>query len=204
MENEILDVLAHIQMCIQVPKNKSAVISNRSFAYRSAEDILETVRKIIKELDKKCIVVCDDEIVLVGNRYYVKATARIIIGRKQIKSVGYAREADEFKGMSVGQLTGATSSYARKYALCGLFAISDGNDLDSAGDGKPTQSKKPENVVIEKKKEVLSMQNTALINIIISAISKGKRTIEDVKKAYILTEEIENHIKTKIHENNSI
>ena len=76
-------------------------------------------------------MVISDEVVCVGARYYVKATATLGNGKEGIEVSAYAREAEEKKGMDAAQITGAASSYARKYALNGLFAIDDTKDADS-------------------------------------------------------------------------
>jgi len=100
------------------------------YSYRSAEDILESVKPLLFE--NKCMVTLTDELILVGDRYYIKAMATIINEKdKSISCFGLAREALQQKGMSDGQITGASSSYARKYALNGLFAIAENDDLDS-------------------------------------------------------------------------
>lgn len=80
----------------------------------------------------------NDEVVLIGDRYYIKATAILSDGEDEITATAFAREEKEQKGMSAGQLTGATSSYARKYCLNGLFCIDDAKDLDSDAYAKQT------------------------------------------------------------------
>lgn len=90
----------------------------------------------------------NDEVVLIGDRYYIKATAILSDGEDEITATAFAREEKEQKGMSAGQLTGATSSYARKYCLNGLFCIDDAKDLDSDAYAKqtgqqPRQQKNP-------------------------------------------------------------
>lgn len=90
----------------------------------------------------------NDEVVLIGDRYYIKATAILSDGEDEITVTAFAREEKEQKGMSAGQLTGATSSYARKYALNGLFCIDDAKDLDTDAYAKqtgqqPRQQKNP-------------------------------------------------------------
>ncbi|KEN70977.1 ERF superfamily protein [Escherichia coli 1-392-07_S4_C3] len=90
----------------------------------------------------------NDEVVLIGDRYYIKATAILSDGEDEITATAFAREEKEQKGMSSGQLTGATSSYARKYCLNGLFCIDDAKDLDSDAYAKqtgqqPRQQKNP-------------------------------------------------------------
>jgi len=124
-----------IQSALKAPKSNTNNFGK--YKYRSCEDILEAVKPLLAE--QQCSLVINDEIVLIGERYYVKATATIENGAPPevgiISVSAYAREPQEKKGMDLAQLTGATSSYARKYALNGLFAIDDTKDADTM---KPT------------------------------------------------------------------
>lgn len=114
--------LVKIQTSLNAPKDKKNTFAN--YVYRSAESILEALKPHLKE--NNCTVVLTDEIVLVGDRFYIKATATLSNGKgEQVSACGYAREAEIKKGNDDAQITGACSSYARKYALCGLFAIDD-------------------------------------------------------------------------------
>ena len=109
------------------------------YSYRSCEDILEAVKPL---LDKyKVAIVIKDDIVLAGDRFYVKATATLIDSEtgETVEASAFARESADKKGMDSSQVTGATSSYARKYALNGLFAIDDNKDADATNThGKET------------------------------------------------------------------
>lgn len=119
-----------IQSKLKAPKGNTNAFGK--YKYRSCEDILEALKPLLAE--QKCELIIDDEIVLIGERYYVKATACISIdsdGGNGVSVSAYAREPAEKKGMDLAQLTGATSSYARKYALNGLFAIDDTKDADT-------------------------------------------------------------------------
>ena len=117
--------LSRIQKNLKAPKaqfNKFA-----SFNYRSCEDILEAVKPLLNGL---CLVL-NDEVVVIGDRYYVKATATISNEITSISAIAFARESLIKKGMDEAQITGTASSYARKYALNGLFAIDDTKDSDT-------------------------------------------------------------------------
>lgn len=119
----------NIQNELKAPKSQFNKFGN--YKYRNTEDILEALKPLLSS--HKAIINVSDEIELIGDRYYVKATARLIDveeGNQEIKSTAYARESLERKGMDLSQLTGSTSSYARKYALNGLFAIDDTKDSD--------------------------------------------------------------------------
>ena len=136
--------LQEIQAALKSPKNQYN--SFAKYNYRNQEDILESVKPLLAEYGYSLVI--GDEIIDVCNRVYVKATATIYDGDKIVMSnTACAREPESKKGMDDSQLTGATSSYARKYALNGLFAIDDTKDADSM-DNTKTQ-KKPEPVITE-------------------------------------------------------
>ena len=120
----------------KLSKIQATLVSNKgqfnkfgNYNYRSCEDIMQALKAHL--LESGCTVTVSDEIVAVGHRIYVKATATFSDGEHSISVSAFAREAENKKGMDDSQLTGATSSYARKYALGGLFAVDDNKDADS-------------------------------------------------------------------------
>lgn len=120
--------LIAIQSKLKAPK--SQVNKFGGYKYRSAEDILEAVKPILHETN--CILTITDDIIEVAGRVYVKATARLINSEGLIiETSASAREEESKKGMDASQITGAASSYARKYALNGLFCIDDTKDADA-------------------------------------------------------------------------
>lgn len=121
-----------IQHKLKAPKGQYN--SFGKYNYRSCEDILEGIKPLLKEHNLALLI--DDEIVQIGERYYVKATARITDGREIVSATAYAREPDTKKGMDESQITGATSSYARKYALNALLCIDDTKDADTMDNSK--------------------------------------------------------------------
>lgn len=121
-----------IQHKLKAPKGQYN--SFGKYNYRSCEDILEGVKPLLKEHNLALLI--DDEIVQIGERYYVKATAKITDGREFVSATAYAREPDTKKGMDESQITGATSSYARKYALNALLCIDDTKDADTMDNSK--------------------------------------------------------------------
>lgn len=133
MSKEFYARLAAIQENLNAPKNQYN--SFGKYKYRSCEDILEGVKPLLNGL----FLSISDEVVLIGERYYVKATATITDGENSHTATALSREEEEQKGMSAGQLTGATSSYARKYCLNGLFCIDDAKDLDTDSYAKQTK-----------------------------------------------------------------
>lgn len=122
-----------IQSELKAPKSQFNKFGG--YKYRKAEDILEAVKPLLNK--QKCTLTITDDIVMVGNRIYVKATATIKNEKGEFETTtGWAREEETKKGMDGSQITGASSSYARKYALNGLFAIDDNADSDTTNDGQ--------------------------------------------------------------------
>lgn len=119
--------LLAIQTKLKAPKGQYNKFGN--FNYRSAEDILEAVKPLNAE--QGVLLTITDEIKEVGGRIYVVATATVSDGTDELKVSAFAREPENKKGMDESQITGATSSYARKYALNGLYAIDDNKDADT-------------------------------------------------------------------------
>ena len=127
--------LVNIQAELKAPKNQ--VNSFGKYKYRSAEDIIEAVKPILFKYQTALLIT--DEVVQVADRVYVKATAMLIDETNEelpVKVYGWAREEEVKKGMDAAQITGSASSYARKYALNGLFAIDDTKDADSTNEHK--------------------------------------------------------------------
>ena len=131
-----MDILSKIQTELVAPKNQRNNFGK--YNYRSCEDILEGLKPLL--LKYECSVVLTDDIIMVGDRIYVKATASLYGKVKSLagecidrlaESTAFAREPKEQKGMNEAQITGSASSYARKYALNGLFAIDDSKDADT-------------------------------------------------------------------------
>ena len=122
--SNIYSKLMTIQSNLKAPKGQYNNFGK--YKYRSCEDILESVKPLLSQHD--CALVITDDIVMLGERIYVKATAKLISGSEHIESSAFAREEDTKKGMDSSQVTGAASSYARKYALNGLFCIDDTKD----------------------------------------------------------------------------
>jgi hypothetical protein len=156
--------LNQIQQALKVPKSHTNTFAN--YQYRNCEDILEAVKPLLGD----SILTLSDEIVQLGDRYYVKATAAISVDKENaIVVTAYAREPLEKKGSDASQITGAASSYARKYALNGLFLIDDTKDADGDDNAsvasktprydavRAAQAKEPENrsgIALADKKEI--------------------------------------------------
>lgn len=124
----LIEKLVCIQDELKAPKGQRNTFGKYNF--RSCEDILEAVKPILKKYE--ATITLSDEVVVIGDRYYIRATARLSDKDNPYYEVtAYAREDSEVKGMSQAQVTGSTSSYARKYALNGLFAIDNTDDPDT-------------------------------------------------------------------------
>lgn len=129
---EFIEKIVAIQSELKAPKGQYN--SFGKYNYRSCEDILEGVKPLLAK--HGLVLTIRDGIELIGDRYYVKATATITDGKEQLSTDAYARESLDKKGMDASQVTGATSSYARKYALNGLLAIDDTKDADTMDNSK--------------------------------------------------------------------
>lgn len=125
----IFAALMAVQAELKAPKNQHNSLGK--YDYRSAEDIIEAVKPLLK--DNGLFLNMSDDIVLIGDRYYVKATVKVVdvVTGESVQTSALAREAAQKKGMDESQVTGTASSYARKYALNGLFAIDDNRDADT-------------------------------------------------------------------------
>lgn len=133
----IFEKISDIQMRLKAPK--SQYNSFGKYNYRNCEDILEAVKPLLNE--HKLYINISDTVEHIGDRYYIRATVTVSDGESTITSQAYAREEESKKGMDGSQVTGASSSYARKYALNGMFAIDDTKDSDTTNTGGKEQPK---------------------------------------------------------------
>jgi len=137
-ELSLQESLVVIQSKLKAPKGQFN--SFGKYNYRSAEDILEAVKPLLAE--HNVVLNMSDRVELIGARYYIVCTAKVIKGEEEIVSEGRAREDESKKGMDGAQVTGTSSSYARKYALNGLFCIDDTKDADTDEYAKQQQAPK--------------------------------------------------------------
>lgn len=124
--SDIYSKLAKVQQSLNAPKGRTNEFGG--YAYRSCEDILQAAKPLLND----AVIIINDAIEMIGERYYVKATASFHCGSDSVSATAYAREPLTKKGMDDAQLTGSTSSYARKYALNALLLIDDNKDPDAA------------------------------------------------------------------------
>lgn len=141
----INEKLVKIQHELKAPKDQHNNFGG--YSYRSLENILESVKPLLAEAGLSIIL--SDDIAEVGGRVYVKATATISDGAESISNTAFAREDESKKGMSDPQITGACSSYARKYAVQGIFAIDDSKDPDTESYQRRTQSRQSQGITCE-------------------------------------------------------
>lgn len=175
--------LMNIQTALKAPK--SQYNSFGKYSYRNCEDILEALKPLL--LEEKAIVNITDEIILIGDRYYVKATARIIDAESGdfVEASALAREDATKKGMDSSQLTGSTSSYARKYALNGLFAIDDTKDSDTTNTHDKTDNtsnKKLSDAQIKRLYTVASLAKFDNNKVNQMVLQKYKKSVEELNK----------------------
>ena len=184
----INEKLLDIQTRLKAPK--SQYNSFGKYPYRNCEDILEAVKPFLKE--HKLTLRLTDEIVLVGERYYVQATAILSDGENTVTTSASAREEETKKGMDASQITGSSSSYARKYALNGMFAIDDTKDSDytnNKDDNKNVTTQQPKNQQKSKAK-LITPETMKAVNI---ALTRYK------EKAHIDTKKLLEHIKKTLN-----
>lgn len=158
-----------VQSQLKAPKNQRNDFGG--FNYRSCEDILEAVKPLLKA--EGLFLTITDDIVVLGDRYYVKATATLTDGDRRLSNQAFAREPEERAKMTDSQVTGAASSYARKYALNGLLAIDDTKDADALNNGKAADNGKAKAIA-----EVRNAADTPSLNAVYKKHEKafGKDT----------------------------
>lgn len=160
--------LVRIQKTLKAPKNQKNEHGN--FNFRSAEDICEGYKLVAGDT----VLLIKDEVVLIGTRFYIKATASLHLGDEVISVDAFAREPEKFASMNEAQSTGSSSSYARKYALNGLFAIDDTKDVDAS-------TTPEEKAKVDERENILSDHETAIS--MIDDMEKLKEYWEDNKDA---------------------
>ena len=131
--------LIEIQAELKAPKSQFNKFGG--YNYRNCEDILEAVKPLCAK--HEIVPLLSDEIVMIGDRFYIKATAKVTDGKEEIATTAFARESKEKKGMDESQITGSASSYARKYALNGLFCIDDTKDADFMDNSQSNKQQQP-------------------------------------------------------------
>lgn len=177
----IHEKLAIIQQELIAPKNQFNNFGK--YNYRSCEDILEGLKPCLKKVN--AAVTVSDEIVQIGERYYIKATATLHDAESGdcLSNTAYAREEESKKGMDASQVTGATSSYARKYALNGLFCIDDVKDADSR-DNRQNEAEEQKKAEEEQKKIESSLIPEVKVNALLAKCEKEGVDPKKILKLY--------------------
>lgn len=170
--------LQEIQHRLKAPKGQYN--SFGKYKYRSCEDILEAVKPILNEVG--CTLTLSDEPCLIGDRYYIKATATLIGEDTNEVVTAYARESETKSGMDASQITGTASSYARKYALNGLFCIDDTKDADTDEYAAQTTKKTPTPAPA---KETFDPSHRHW-NVVLEKMASGKGSLAELQKKYIV------------------
>lgn len=175
--------LLNIQTELKAPK--SQYNSYGKYNYRNCEDILEAVKPLLKK--ENCTLFLTDEVETIENRFYIRVTVHFvdIDDGTTINVTAFAREEESKKGMDGSQVTGASSSYARKYALNGLFCIDDTKDSDATNkeEDKPDEAKK------EEKKEKKRLANAI-------------KSIDELAKKLIEIKKVEKNVVTNVVKEN--
>jgi hypothetical protein len=176
------------------------------YSYRKAEDILSAVKPFLKE--NSCILLLSDEIELVGDRFYIKATATLVCTEtgEEIKVSAYAREDLTRVKMDVSQLTGVSSSYARKISMSGLFGLDNNKDADELDNTKLSAKKTdenplaPKNMILAMESKISALQLVEKEILEYCKVEKKKMTVIDFTTVMNVLEKIEQKRKVKENE----
>lgn len=194
----IFEKLLAVQTELKAPKNQWNGFGK--YNYRSCEDILEAVKPILAKY--KATLFITDTVKLIGERYYIEATANFVDveSGEKVTTTAFAREDESKKGMDGSQVTGASSSYARKYALNGLFDIDDSKDNDGANDGDKKDDPKPEEqpkkpTITPRKRLIAAIKARGIdINAYAQKHNLGPNTTDDVYEDLLIDLEADNGI----------
>lgn len=185
----IFQKLSKVQNELRVGKTKYNSFSN--FYYRSCEDIFDAIKPVLMKHNMSLYMY--DNIVIIGSRYYVEATAVLIDNEdgSTLQAKAYARETETKKGNDESQITGSASSYARKYALNGLFLLDDAKDPDSDDNRNKDNHKTatPNNTAVK----IVLEEGTELYNRAVKYLSEGG-DISRIESKYIISEKVKNKL----------
>lgn len=180
-------ILQQIQSELKAPKGQTNTFGG--YKYRSCEDILEALKPVLAKY--QAAVILSDEIVQLGDRWYVKATATLKTKEGDISVTAFARETETRKGMDESQITGSASSYARKYALNGLFCIDDTKDADTMDNREqaPKQAKPAKQAAFIDPKHLALLNSAKSVEELAASMDKIKAELGDnfkeVRSLYI-------------------
>lgn len=195
------EILSHIQ--VNLKANKSQWNKFGKYAYRKSEDILEALKPYLAQYNLTIGII--EELVNVGSSNYIKSTAVLSNGTEEISAIAYAREAVSQSGMQDAQLTGSTSSYAKKYALGNLLALDDTSDADATNDGggkstktesspaapvAPTETKEAAKPDPRKSSKQLLDKDHVKYKGARNAVAAGKYSISQIEQTYDLSPDV--------------
>jgi len=197
MEHKVYQSLLQIQRHLKAPKSQYNEFGK--YNYRKAEDIMEAVKPMLEEY--RCVLTCSDDVIFIDGRHYIKSTVTIlqIDDGSSYSTTAYAREEESKKGMDGSQVTGASSSYARKYALNGLFCIDDGVDSDQTNTGEikqrestSKQQRTTQNPPKDKRKpfDEKNINSEAVMKWLYEQRQNGVNVTEALTKATIISPEV--------------
>lgn len=184
---ETINALHKVQQALKAPKDKRNTFGG--FNYRSCESILEAVKPLLAETDATLCL--SDDVKEIGGEKYIQATAMFICAGGMVQVTAYAREEKTKKGMDAAQLTGACSSYARKYALNGLFAIDDAKDPDTDEYQKQTRQAQPKKVEPKKVEPKQVVKQSLPINEAITSVQARVRAAESIDELSAIWKDVE-------------
>jgi len=189
----VYSLLNKVQTELVAPKNQFNAFGK--YNYRSCEDILEGVKPLLKELN--CVILVSDSIEMIGDRIYVKATAKFVECETgdTIENTAYARESLTKKGMDDSQVTGATSSYARKYALNGLLLVDDSKDADSMDNSKEEAPQQKQYEDDPNKEWMDNINKTKIINYAKEKGMAGDQAVQYSRTKFKVSKQIAEEIK---------
>ena len=189
----VYSLLNKVQTELVAPKNQFNAFGK--YNYRSCEDILEGVKPLLKELN--CVILVSDSIEMIGERIYVKATAKFVECETgdTIENTAYARESLTKKGMDDSQVTGATSSYARKYALNGLLLVDDSKDADSMDNSKEEAPQQKQYEDDPNKEWMDNINKTKIINYAKEKGMAGDQAVQYSRTKFKVSKQIAEEIK---------
>lgn len=179
MSKTFIEKVSNIQATLKAPKSQRNNFGN--YNYRNQEDILEAVKPLLKEAG--LVLTISDQLEGLGNRIYIKSTATITDGKDSLSNTAFAREAETQKGMSDSQVSGSASSYARKYALNGLFLIDDTKDDDATNThGKDAPAKTaPATTIAKLEKDAATLARPSAEKVIAAGEQVANSTVPEKK-----------------------
>lgn len=187
INQETLNALHKVQQELKAPKDKTNTYSG--YNYRSCESILEAVKPLLAETDATLCL--SDTVEEIGGETYIQAAAMFICAGGMVRATAYAREDKTKKGMDAPQMTGACSSYARKYALNGLFAIDDAKDPDTDEYQKQTRQAEPKKAAPKKVEPKKIIGQSLPINEAITSVQARVRAAESIEELAAIWKDVE-------------